>query len=112
MPNPESKVCLYIDDPRQETLTTFSKVEPFEKPQKTRPLGIADDAELLSVDIYMPGQIMKSVLQDINDQWIDRRDALYIQYLGGETQTALILGYTIRRKAEGGKLGHVRIYTA
>ena len=110
MRRPEAEVCLEIDRPENNTFTTFTKVDRFERPENIRPDGISETTELYAAEIYMPPKVAKDVINCIEKRWKSDDDALFLQFIADGNQTGIIIGYTDLGLIQG--FSHIRIYTS
>jgi len=107
----ESGVCLTLDDKKQNTLTVFSVTHPNDKPEIIRP-GTKLDDRYRATDVKIPYQEGLDVFREIEERWGADDDALYEQWVGGQREVAIILGYTIIKPGDSGHLTLFRLYTA
>ena len=106
---PEILTCLTIDS--QDTLTTFSRAEETDRPEKVRPGGIGADVVVYYADISMDPKDAIATIGDIQSQWQKGDAAVFEQWEGGQPYQALILGYTLVQKGGRKSLSQIRIFT-
>lgn len=93
-PLKETGVCMVIDDRHLTTRTQFYPTPRGEIPMYHK-LFLRGSDELRHADIYFPVGSVEAVMNDIQAQWANQRDAAYKQFVGKEKfEVGLILGFT------------------